>query len=243
MITPGTLYGIGIGPGDPDLITVKGAKLLSRCRHVVVPKASKAADSLALRIVRSHLNPEAQVHEVVFPMVTRKDMLRERWLEAGAHVASLLSSGEDVCFPTLGDALLYSTYIYLIRALRAILPQVRIVTVPGVTAFSAAAAATGFPVGEGKQPVNIIPSADDLSDLRAALKRKGTVVIMKIGKRLEGVLDLLEEHDAVETGVFVSHVGMHDEHVETDLRKLRGREDQAGYLSIILTRLESEGDK
>lgn len=236
----GTLYGIGIGPGDPDLITVKGVQLLSRCRHVVVPKASESADSVALRIVRKHLNPAAEVHELVFPMTTRQDKLMARWRETAAYVTSLLSQGEDVCFPTLGDAFLYSTYIYLVRALRNIQPDVHIVTIPGVTAFSAAAATTEFVVGEGKQLVTIIPTADDLTDLRDALHRRGTVVIMKIGKRLDAVLDLLEEHKALESGVFASHLGMPGEQVETDLRKLRGCDEKAGYLSIILAKYETE---
>ncbi|HQO36691.1 MAG TPA: SAM-dependent methyltransferase, partial [bacterium] len=74
-MTTGTLFGIGIGPGDPDLITVKGVQLLSRCRHIVVPKASESAESLALRIVRKHLGPDAEIHPVVFPMTTRQDQL------------------------------------------------------------------------------------------------------------------------------------------------------------------------
>lgn len=239
----GTLYGIGIGPGDADLITLKGARLLSTCRHVVVPKASESADSLALRIIRPHLNPAAEVHELVFPMTTHQERLSTRWRESAEYVASVLSRGEDVCFPTLGDSLLYSTYVYLVRALRRIEPDVRIITVPGVTAFSAAAAATEFPVGQGRRCVTIIPAADDLADLREALSGPGTVVIMKIGKRLDAVLDVLEEYGALETSVFAAHVGMPNEHVETDLRKLRGRDEQTGYLSIILAATGREGEE
>lgn len=240
-MTPGTLYGIGIGPGDPDLVTVRGCELLAGCRHAVVPKASESADSLALRIIRKHLNPAAEIHEVVFPMIIRKDALRAQWKESADYVAALLARGGDVCFPTLGDAFLYSTYAYLVRALRNILPDARIVTVPGVTAFSAAAAATEFTVGEGKQPVTIIPTADDPADLRDALSRRGTVVIMKVGKRLDSVLDMLEEYDLTGRSVFASHVGMPDEHVEKDISRLRGRGEHTGYLSIILTRTRAEG--
>lgn len=239
----GTLYGIGIGPGDPDLITVKGAKLLSLCRHVVVPKASESADSLALSIIKKHLNPDATIHELVFPMTNRQDLLEAKWRESAAYVASILFDGEDVCFPTLGDAFLYSTYIYLVRALKSALPAVDIKTVPGITAFSAAAAATGFALGEGKKSVTIVPAADDLTALREALSRQGTVVIMKIGKRLDAVLDLLEEHHAIETGVFASHVGMADEKVEADLQRLRGCDQKTGYLSIILAGTGMEGIK
>jgi precorrin-2/cobalt-factor-2 C20-methyltransferase len=239
-MTAGTLFGIGIGPGDPDLITVKGAALLSCCRHVVVPKASRSSESVALSIVKKHLNPGATIHEVVFPMVTRKEILEEKWRESADRVAEILVTGEDVCFPTLGDTFLYSTYIYLVRSLRENHPEAPIVTVPGVNAFSAVAAAAGFPVGEGRQPVTIIPAADDFTELRGALTRGGTVVIMKVGKRLPTILELLEEYNALDTSVFAAHVGMENEHVETDLRKLRGAGEEVGYLSIILTRIETE---
>lgn len=234
MDVKGTLFGIGIGPGDPELITVKGASLLSTCTHVVVPKASEASESVALRIIRPHLNPAAQVHELVFPMVVKQDELMAKWHESARYVHALLAKGELVCFPTLGDAFLYSTYIYLVQALLAMDPETRITTVPGVTAFSAVAAMTRFPVGVGKHPVTIIPSADDFATLEAALQTNGTVVIMKVGKRLDAILDKLEEKKLLEMSVFAAHVGMADEHIETDLRKLRGLGDKTGYLSIIL---------
>jgi precorrin-2/cobalt-factor-2 C20-methyltransferase len=234
MDNKGTLFGIGIGPGDSDLITVKGAKLLAACRHVVVPKASEASESVALRIIQPHLSPQAQVHELVFPMTVKQDELMLKWKESACTVQALLSKGEDVCFPTLGDTFLYSTYIYLVQALQAIDPEARIETVPGVTAFSAVAAMTRFPVGVGKHPVTIIPSADDFATLDAALQTNGTVVIMKVGKRLDAIIDRLEERKLLEKSVFAAHVGMADEHIETDLRKLRGLGDKTGYLSIIL---------
>lgn len=234
MARNGTLYGIGIGPGDPELVTIKGAKLLASCNHVVVPKAAESAESVALRIIQPHVNSGAQVHELVFPMVVRQDELMAKWNESALYVHKLLCSGQDVCFPTLGDAFLYSTYIYLVRALQAIDPSVKIETVPGITAFSAVAARMCFPVGAGKSPVTIVPSADDLATLDAALETRGTVVIMKVGKRLEAILDKLEAKGVLAKSVFASHVGMADEYVETDLRRLRGRGEATGYLSIIL---------
>jgi precorrin-2/cobalt-factor-2 C20-methyltransferase len=234
MDKKGTLFGIGIGPGDADLVTVKGAKLLAACRHVVVPKAAVSSESVALRIIQPHLNPVAQVHELVFPMVVNPDELMAKWKESASYVHALLAQGEDVCFPTLGDTFLYSTYIYLVQALQALDSAVHIETVPGVTAFSAVAAIARFPVGVGKHPVTIVPSADDFTTLDAALQTDGTVVIMKVGKRLDAILDKLEEKKLLAKSVFAAHVGMADECIETDLRKLRGLGETTGYLSIIL---------
>ncbi len=161
---------------------------------------------------------------------------------AAREVYELLRRGEDCCFLTLGDALLYSTYIYLLRELQAIDPAIPVVTVPGITAFSAAAALANRPVGEGKQLVTIVPASDDLEQFIAALDRGGTVVLMKVGQRLQKVLDELETRNLLDQTVFVSHAGMSQQRVETDLRRLRGLSDQAGYLSILIVPADRPGE-
>ncbi len=230
----GTLYGIGIGPGDPELITLKGARLIGGCRNLFVPKARTASESVALTIARPLVGPEAKIEELLFPMTADREELSTKWDEAASRVAAILAAGEDACFLTLGDPLLYSTYIYLLRALRKTLPDLTAVTVPGITAFGAAAALAGFPVGEGREPVTICPAADDLTAVRRALSQGGTVVLMKIGKRLPEVLDLLDAEGLLDKSVFVSRATMEGERIETDLRRLKADEPEAGYLSIIL---------
>jgi precorrin-2/cobalt-factor-2 C20-methyltransferase len=231
---PGTLYGIGIGPGDPELITLKGARLIGACQHLFVPKARTAAESVALAIARPLVGPEARIEELLFPMTADRGELAEKWDAAAGRVAAVLESGEDACFLTLGDPLLYSTYIYLVRALRKRLADLDIITVPGIMAFGAAAALTAFPVGEGREPVTIVPAADDLAAVRRALAAGGTIVLMKIGKRLPEVLDLLESGGLLGKSVFVSRATMADQRIETDLRRLKAEGPEAGYLSIIL---------
>ena len=230
----GTFYGIGVGPGDPELLTVKAASLLGRCPHVVVPKAKAEGGSVALEIAGRYVHAGARVHELVFPMTTDKAELSRSWKESARIIADLLATGADVCFLTLGDALVYSTYIYLLRELKALAPGVEVVTVPGITSFSAVAALTDFPLGEGKEPITIVPTADDLTAVRQAVETGGTVVLMKIGKRLGDILDVLEELGVIGNGVFVQRAGQPTQRIEPDLRKLRGREAEAGYLSVIL---------
>ncbi len=230
----GTLYGIGIGPGDPELITLKGARLIGACRHLFVPKARTAAESVALAIARPLVGPGTRIEELLFPMTADKDELAAKWDEAAARVADVLGAGDDACFLTLGDPLLYSTYIYLLRALHKRLPDLRAVTIPGIMAFSAAAALAEFPVGEGREPVTICPAADDFTAVRRALAAGGTVVLMKIGKRLPELLDLLDTEGLLEASVFVSHATMAGQRIETDLRRLKVDGPEAGYLSIIL---------
>lgn len=233
-MTMGTLYGIGVGPGNPEWMTVQAARLLAACRHVYVPKSGAAAESIALEIARCYLRPDAAIHELVFTMTAEEGVLRQCWGEAARQVYQTLAAGENGCFLTLGDAMLYSTYIYLIDALQAIGPGVEIVTVPGITAMSAAAAVAGFPIGRQKQLVTIVPASDDLGQFTAALDRGGTVVLMKIGRRLESVLTELESRNLLDRAVFVSRAGMPQQRVETDLRRFRGTPEQTGYLSILL---------
>jgi len=231
----GTLYGIGVGPGDPELVTVKAARILSSCGHVFVPKARIKAESVALTIARRYISKNARIHELTFPMTKDSSELTRRWKDNGREVASILSSGEDAAFLTLGDLFLYSTYIYLLKELKKLMPQAEIVSVPGVTAFSLASALTAFPVGEGSEPIMVIPAAvTDINVIREALKKPGTVILMKIDKRLPEIINIMEEAGVIERAVMVSRAGMEDQRIETDLRVLQNCEPQTGYLSIIL---------
>jgi precorrin-2/cobalt-factor-2 C20-methyltransferase len=233
-MTSGVLYGIGVGPGDPELITLKGARLISSSRNLFVPKARTASESVALAIARPLISREARIEELLFPMTANREELTHQWDAAAARVLDVLSGGDDACFLTLGDPLLYSTYIYLLRALRRRLPALRVVTVPGIMAFGSAAALAEFPIGEGHEPVTIVPASDDLAAVRKALAQGGTVVLMKIAKRLHGIIDLLDAEGLIESSVFISHAGMENQRIETDLRLLRNEKPEAGYLSIIL---------
>ncbi len=109
-----------------------------------MPKARKGAESVALGIAQKHIGSQAEIHEILFPMTTDRLELEKRWEESAEVIADVLEKGADACFLTLGDALLYSTYIYMLRALRRKIPDVRVVTVPGITAFSAAASLAEF---------------------------------------------------------------------------------------------------
>lgn len=231
---PGTLYGLGVGPGDPEWIPVKAVRILAACQHVFVPRARAAADSVALDIARIYLRPDAVVHELTFPMSSDAQVLDASWRQAAEAVCQRLDQGDDAAFLTLGDPLLYSTYIYLLRSVRQLRPEIDVVTVPGITAFSAAAALANTPIGQGKQLVTIVPASDDLDQFERALDRGGTVILMKIGDRLPRVLDVLQARGLLARGVFVARAGMPHQQVETDLTKLRDREPQTGYLSILI---------
>lgn len=236
----GVLYGIGVGPGDPDLITVKAAKILGRCEHVFAPRPRGSSESASARIAERHLNPAARLHEVVFPMSSDREELEAEWLAATAPIAEVLAAGSDACYLTLGDTMLYSTYLYMLRALRRRMPDVQVITIPGITSFSAAAALAEIPLGEGEQSLTVVPASAGQKVLSQALSAGGTVAVMKIGKRLPEVLEVMEREGALDRAVFVSRAGMDNQRTERDLRRLhRDISDRMGNLSIILVRAQT----
>ncbi len=230
----GTFYGIGVGPGDPELLTVKGARLIGACDCVVVPKSRMKKESIALAIAKRYISEGAEIVEQVYPMTSDKALLKEHWNQAAIEVLARLRKPQDVCFLTLGDPLFYSTHIYLLRCLKALEPNLKTVTVPGIMAMGAASAITDFPLGEAKNPVCVVPAADDLAATRRAIEGGGNVVLMKVGDRLQPILALLEELNVIDRAVFVAKAGQDDEVVVTDLRKLELSDPKTGYLSIIL---------
>jgi precorrin-2/cobalt-factor-2 C20-methyltransferase len=138
------------------------------------------------------------------------------------------------CFLTLGDPVLDSTCIYIVRSLREQLPGLNVVTVPGIGAFSAAAALAEFPIGESKQRVVIIPASDDLDVIGEALTGTETVILMKVGTRLDKVLYFIEQAGFLDRAVYVARAWLEGQQVEVNLRKMRQQKQEADYLSILL---------
>lgn len=180
-MTPGTLYGVGLGPGDPELITVKGLRLLQRVERVFV--AATAPDrSYALQIAAPYLDAARQeIVRLVCPPYHDRAALLARWAELAGEVAAAQSDGRDAVFLTEGDPSLYSTFLYLKSALASRRPTVPVETVPGVTSATAAAAAAGVPLALWDERVAIVPGTAAREHVRAALAQFETVVLLKPG--------------------------------------------------------------
>lgn len=233
-IEAGTLYGVGVGPGDPELLTLKAVRILSGSRCIYLPTSRLSRQNHVRDVVRRYAGEQCEIRPVSFSLASDTAQRRDHWRQTAGEIAGRLQAGEDVAFVTLGDALLYSTYSYLLRALRRQFPAARIETIPGISSFSLAAALTNVPLGEGLQPLQVIPSANNLGMIEAAIATGGGVVLMKIGRQLQELIALLERSGALERSVFVSRAGLPEQRVETDLRRLRGAEENAGNLAVII---------
>ncbi len=237
-MTPGRLFIVGVGPGDPELLTLKAVRVLQESSHVFVPVSRLTKETWLRDVVASHAQPECSVHEVSFSVAADRQERTAHWQQTAATLTEILQGGNDIAFVTLGDPQLYSTSLYLLRALHQDYPDVQVEVVPGVSSVSHAAALTGFALGEGNMPVTILPSVTALDNVRSALKAGGTLVLMKIGKHLQALIDLLDEYQLLDEAVFIARAGLPGQHIETDLRQLCGAAAETGNLAVILIHTE-----
>lgn len=227
----GNFYGIGIGPGDPELLTVKAVRIIKEVDYIFVPKASFKDESMALDIVKE-LVVDKRVSEQVYPMTKDKDVLDEAWLNASKEIAKKIKTGSDVAYLTIGDPLTFSTYIYLLQNLSKLLPKENIETVPGITSYNAAACLANFPLIESSKKLAVVPVSKDIEALRPILQSFDTVVLMKVAKKLDAIVELLEELNLINYSIFASYVGQKNSFITRNLSLLKGKEK--GYMSVII---------
>ncbi len=227
------LYAIGVGPGAPDLITLRAAEILRRVPVIFSPLSAMGTTSRALEVVRGLIDPARQsVVELSFPMQKEQDELEEDWEEAAAEVIEQLGRHGEGAFITLGDVSLYSTFIYVQRILEAERPDLVMEMVPGIPSFSAMTALMGMPYGQGDDRIAILPATFGPDRIAAVLNEFETIILMKVNRVLEEVLDTLERLGLTEHATFVTKCGMPDQEVVYDVRTLRGQ--RPSYFSILL---------
>ncbi|MCC3764547.1 precorrin-2 C(20)-methyltransferase [Glycomyces sp. TRM65418] len=232
----GTLIGIGTGPGDPDLITVKGRDSLLRADRVFVPvAASSSADEpgYAERVVAHHVPHDKPIHRLVFEL--GKDRREIAWARAADKVADVVAAGGTAAFATIGDPNVYSTFTYLAREVRRLVPDAAVRTVPGITAMQDLASRTGTVLVEHDEPLHLMPITAGTDRIRAALAGGGTVVLYKGGRKLPEIRAVLEEAGALDRAVFGAHLGHAGEQVRADLP-----DTPAPYLSTVIVAPERE---
>ncbi|MEW6263728.1 MAG: precorrin-2 C(20)-methyltransferase [Thermodesulfobacteriota bacterium] len=230
----GTLYGVGVGPGDPKLITLKAMEVLSAAPVILAASSTKNEYSLALAAVREYVSPRAVIHLLPFPMTQNREELEEAWRRNAQLVKEILDQGQDAAYITLGDPLTYSTYGYLLRAVRALDPRVRVVTVPGVTAYHAAAARLNLPLALGQESLTIIPGINDEARIKDLSGGADTVVILKAYRNFHRIREALREMDLSDQAVLISRCGLEDEQVTWGLNN--GCGDKPPYLSLLIVR-------
>lgn len=228
----GIFYGIGVGPGDPELLTLKAINLIKRADVIIAPKTEKKEESTALAIAKAYLNPETVIMDLVFPMVYNPDTLSDAWKSNRDIICGLVEEGKSVVFLTLGDPMLYSTYIYVFNLLKDSGCQIE--TVPGITSFCAIGSRLGFPLAEGNDVLSVIPATADDAVLDQALATADSVVLLKVNRNFDSLVGKLEANGLLENAVMVTKCGHEDEEIVTDIQSAGGQ--KVNYLSAIVTR-------
>lgn len=228
----GRLYGLGVGPGASDLLTLRAHRVLTSAPVVVYPACKPGASSYAWRIVRDHVPEHTRRLAQVFPMSRDWASLIPKWRENALEIAAELRAGHDVAFITEGDPMLFSTFLHVWELLRQEVPEAQVEVVPGVASMCAAAALTGIPLGQGDQRVAVIPATWHEDDLRRALVEWDVVVLMKVARVLPKVIDLLVELGRYEHAALVSRGSSEQQIVTRDLTRYRDR--RLNYLTTVI---------
>lgn len=227
----GIFYGIGVGPGDSELLTVKATKILQKVDVIIAPKTEKKEGSVALRIAKPYLKDDIEICYQVFPMVKDFQNDASSWEENKKEIVEFLNAGKNVAFLTLGDPMFYSTYIYILRLLQK--DGINIETVPGIPAYIAIAAKYNRPIVEGDDILSVIPATANSEDIKAALKVSKSAVLMKVYRNFDDVRETLTENGMADDAILVSRLGLDDEK-QIDVKTAENL--KLNYLSTILAR-------
>lgn len=232
-MSKGKLFGIGVGPGDSELLTVKAIHAVRAADMIIAPHTEKKEGSVALNIAAPYIPNRAEILPLVFPMTPDFESLKNNWIENRNIIASYLDQGKNVVFLTLGDPMFYSTYMYIYRAFEG--TDYDVETIPGVPAFLSISAALGYPLAEQNDTVVILPATADNEKIDRVLSIADRVVIMKVYKNWEFIQKELRKYGLIENAVLVSRAGLPDEAVYRNLDEISA-DFRPNYLSTILTR-------
>jgi precorrin-2/cobalt-factor-2 C20-methyltransferase len=238
MTTIGTLYGIGVGPGDSELITVKGLKRLQQAVVVAFPAGLSGQAGVAERIIQPWLLPHQTPLALTFPYVQDDKVLEEAWERAARKVWTYLSRGVDVAFCSEGDVSFYSTFTYLAQAVQRILPSAKIEIVPGVCSPMAAAAALGIPLTIRAQRLTILPALYTVADLETALNTAEIVVLMKVSSVYRQVWSVLEQRQLLAYSAVIDHATWDNQVCYIDLRDRPSL--SLSYFSLLIVQVPAQ---
>lgn len=227
----GKLYGLGVGPGDPELLTLKALRRIKESEIIAVP-GKKKEESVAYKIARQAYPQieNKQVLPIDFPMTKDSQRLEESHQLGASQIAEKLREGKSVAFLTLGDPTVYATYLYVHKRILDMGFEAEIVS--GITSFCAVAARLNIGLVEKAEPLHVIPASYQIEE---ALKLPGTKVLMKAGKKIGQVREELLRRG--ETVVMIENCGMEGEQIYRSAQEIP---DDAGYYSLIIAKEKGE---
>ncbi|MDC0680285.1 MULTISPECIES: precorrin-2 C(20)-methyltransferase [Sorangium] len=238
----GKLYGVGVGPGAPDLLTLRAVRVLQEADVLALPRSSDFGASMAYRILEPVVGKQRDKERLLltFPMSKDPDRVRPYVDAAVETIGDRLSRGLTVAFATEGDPSLFSTFVYVRREALRRFPGLEVEVVPGVTSVTAVPAVSGLALADGQERIAILPATYGVDDLTDVLQRFDTVVLMKIGSEMPKVTEALTRAGLLDRAVFVSKATMPEQRIVRDLRAAQGERGDC-FAMVVVTRGERSG--
>ncbi len=230
MSNYGKIYGIGVGPGDSDLLTVRAVKLLGQVDVVFAASSTKNDFSHSLSIASEYLHEGCEIVRLGYPMTRDKTKLQEAWEENGKIAAKYLSEGKNAAFLTLGDPLIYSTFGYMLRILRKNYPDIEVEVVPGVTSYQAAAAKSCQVLVESGQNLLLTSGVADADEFAHTISKAHNAIILKAYRNFPQLRKTVKELNNVDVK-FYTRLGLEGEAIYDDIDAVP---DKTHYLSLML---------
>jgi precorrin-2/cobalt-factor-2 C20-methyltransferase len=226
------LYGIGLGPGDPQLVTLKAIKTLHSCETVFLPRTGRDTLGRACSILGS-LDPDllGKACYLDIPMAPGNE---EKWARAARDIMDRMTPGSSSAYVSLGDPLLYGSFIHVAAALERLEANIRIETISGVNSFSAAAAQALFPLGTHSDRLALLCGPLSKGELESFLEQFNTLVIMKANGDLGSVKDFLQDNEGKVDWICVENCATENQVLCDDLRELDKR--RWDYFTVVLIR-------
>ncbi len=236
----GKFYGIGVGPGDPELLTLKAKRVLGEVDVLFIPKSRVGKRSLALSIVRGALDKGWELVDLLLPMTRDRDKLRKHWRQAARTVVKVLRQGNDSAFITLGDPTMYSTFTYLMKYVQEMEPETVVEIIPGVSAVNSVSAWIKEPLAEGGESLIVVPAINDREKLAKTIAQFDNIVLLKAGNQVGKVSEILAEQGVSGRVYYVSRCGFEDGFYTDNLQEITNR--KLDYLSTIFIKKKPGGE-
>lgn len=231
----GRLYGVGVGPGDPELLTLRAHHVLSQVPVIFVPLKDEKSRSYARSVINSLVKKsEGKVVGLILPMLRDREQLADYWHKAAESMWQYLNKGENCAFVNVGDPLLYGTFIHILETLQKSHPEIEVEVIPGISSINAAAARAIVPLASSDERIAIISGNCEDKVIRETLENFDTVVFMKMTTVFDKLLSILEELNLVGKCVYVSRCTTQDEEIIWDISKLKG--EKVDYFSLLIVR-------
>ena len=232
---PGRFYGIGVGPGDPELLTIKAQRTLQSVPVICFTQLDDGQESYALGVVKGTLEAANPVYlAITIPSDDNTPVSSQTWADAANEIAGHLGQGRDVAFITEGDPMLYSEFFQVLESVKAVVPALDAEVIPGVSSVMAAAASSGMPLVTHGQRLTILPNVYGIDDLRKAITNSDTTVLMEVDRDLLQALANMEKLGLTGKATYVRQASTARENVVEDISKLEA--EDLDYFSLLIIR-------